>query len=526
MRSLLCVLLLTAACVEVAPPLTVQPPPPPPPPFAGMNLGDAQALDVLGFSADGRYLVYLADVHDLRGELRAVDLGTGQVRSLDTDVVSEPDGMGERARPNLNPRGDGVLYRRARPGPGLVSLEQSDLYYVRFDGTPNRIGTGVSRDLFRFASHGRRVLYVEGDTSLHVWDLDTGAQRQVVRDLTIRRSVPTTDVTAAEAHAFLPLTDDERAIVYTVGALTYVQALDEQAPLAVIPGAPAGAVRVVDGHVLALTGTPGRFVLVDRELTSGTELRSPPAERIVVRDDGRWAVLLGAADASGAGQVAIYDVRRGIATDVDPVSAGSEVAFGPAETAVLLEPSTSSLFRLDLTAKTRTLIDDASVWSSFLTMTFDGPRLMYVRGEAGRRGGALMVADLVHGGTSLLHPDAFNGSVTITDGGRVMLFAGADERDSSPRPLIALHVDTGSFTELGYAGVLPLPGGRDALLARRDPTDFNVRVSLRRWADGSERLLDPSPAGPRATTEAFALLEVQSATDPYLLELKLVSLAE
>ena len=35
-----------------------------------MNLGDAQALDVLGFSADGRYLVYLANVHDLRGELR------------------------------------------------------------------------------------------------------------------------------------------------------------------------------------------------------------------------------------------------------------------------------------------------------------------------------------------------------------------------------------------------------------------------------------------------------------------------
>jgi hypothetical protein len=219
-------------------------------------------------------------------------------------------------------------------------------------------------------------------------------------------------------------------------------------------------------------------------------------------------------------------VRRGIATDVDPVSAGSEVAFGPAETAVLLEPSTSSLFRLDLTAKTRTLIDDASVWASLRTMTFDGPRLLYVRGEAGQRGGALMVADLVHGGTSLLHPDAFNGNVTFTDGGQVMLFAGADERDSSPRRLIALNVDTGSFTELGYAGVLPLPGGRDALLARRDPTDLNVRVSLRRWADGSERLLDPSPAGPRATTEAFALLQVQSPTDPYLLELKLVSLAE
>ena len=30
----------------------------------------------------------------------------------------------------------------------------------------------------------------------------------------------------------------------------------------------------------------------------------------------------------------------------------------------------------------------------------------------------------------------------------------------------------------------------------------------------------------RATTEAFALLQVQSPTDPYLLELKLISLAE
>jgi hypothetical protein len=504
MRTALLVGLFLAGCGADGRPLD-RPTVTPSGPIAPVTLGDATQVLPLEFTADDRWFVFLARTDPLVGELRAVDLATGAVRTLDRDVVVEP-GVGERRgppTPQLAPRADGVLYRRLTAGEPLRSRQiASDLYFVRFDGEPTLLAREVATDRFRYADEGRWALHVDLQGTLRVTAVDTGATR-VLAEGVVRRNEAHADLRTAVALQDLPLVEAESAVVATLADRTEVLRLRDGATLATLPVVELRSLRAAPDHVLALARAPdGAVTLIDHQLSTGAQTRSPAAGQVTLRDDGRWAILTGEPAAGGTPR-ALYDVLGAQTVALGaPWSDHATVHFAPGGDALVEDTHLDGvgLWRVAVPSGAVTLLD-GDVISSSVIDGLTGTRVLYLRRAA--VGGTLVDADLAGGAEAIIDAAVAPHTVRVLDGGRRLLWvrAGSDQRS-----LFTRRRDGGEVQSVGAGYAFPLPAGHAALVAYESAAGLIERLVMHRFDDGAERVLTDGPVEVELATDHFALV--------------------
>lgn len=480
MRAWLPLLLISAfaACGPGGAPLDPGPGPTVPPtsvedvPPARVPLDEA-ALEVVGFSPDERHFVFRARTPT--DPLRVVDLGTGAVVTLDVGTrlsLRFPEAS------VFSPRSTGVLYRLDDPERSSPENSQyADLYFTTWDGQRTQIATDVYDDHFRFAGHGRYVVAVAReavDNALVVYDLDDGTRRVLARGL--ERDV------FESALANLPVIAEDSAVVYTVGDITYVQALDAAEPLAQLDHGLKFRVRLDGDVLLGQIVTDGGVVLVRRDLVTGVEQRSPAARQILVRDDGGWAFLIGPTGPDHLAPLALHDVARGITVDV---GRGARPVFGPTGHAFAYDAEPGQLVRIDLDTGQRRRVGGPRV-SYENTATFHGTRVLLSQHRVlPELNAELVLVDLEDDSVSLVAPDAGVGRALFVDRGHRIVWPRLteDPTDVLPFETFVFELGSGVTTPFGRAVVQESPDGARALVARMGPDN---RVFLHRWSDGAQ----------------------------------------
>lgn len=483
--------------------------------FDDLDLGDAREAQVVGFSPDGRYLAYVIELDVLRGELRAVDLGTGEVRTLDTHVIAEMPASPEA----LSPLGDGVLYRR-NEGPRGVGpwLPGSDLYFVRWDGTRQRIGTDTQRNGFRFASGGQQVLHIDGPSrTLGLFDRERGTD-------TLLETGVEYQVHAPIAHS-LALVDEGRAVAFGVRGDVHVHDLASGAlrPEATVSSGAPDQVHIDGGVLRAIVRAADGMAVLRRELASGVEVLSRGGERALLADDRTWALLLGLRDADQVHPLALYDVEAARTVELGAVTS-PELRMGPDGDALVLDgsiPAARRLSRVDR-ASARLEVIEARVYGlgGLDAVAHDGARLVYAESGAEiPEVGPLVLVDVLSRQRSTLSDRAAStgrvlpGSVSFVDRGRSLLW----REDGGESPLVLHHLASGASTALGPGGIVDLPGGTRAVLLRSGPTPD---VQLVRWSDGAQVQLHAGHARVLGATDAFVVLSAQAATSEWRLRVR------
>jgi hypothetical protein len=474
-------------------------------PIAPVTLGDATQVLPLEFTADDRWFVFLARTAPFVGELRAVDLATGAVRTLDRDVVVEP-GVGDRRdppTPQLAPRADGVLYRRLTAGEPLRSRQvASDLYFVRFDGEPTLLAREVATDRFRYADEGRWALHVDLQGTLRVTAVDTGATR-VLAEGVVPRNEAHADLRTAVALQDLPLVEAESAVVATLADRTEVLRLRDGATLATLPVVELRSLRAVPDHVLALARAPdGAVTLIDHQLSTGAQTRSPSARQVTLRDDGRWAILTGEPAAGGTPR-ALYDVLGAETVALGTLwSDHATVRFAPGGDALVEDTHLDGvgLWRVAVPSGAVTLLD-GDVISRSVIDGLTGTRVLYLR--RAETGGTLVDADLAGGAEAIIDAAVVPHTVRALDGGRRLLWvrAGSDQRS-----LFTRRRDGGEVRSVGAGYAFPLPAGQAALVAHESAAGLIERLVMHRFDDGAERVLTDGPVEVELATDHFALV--------------------
>lgn len=476
--------------------------------FVPLELADARKAQVLGFSPDGRYLAYVTELDGLRGVLRALDLTTREVRTLDTHVITEVPATGEV----LAPRSDGVLYRRTEARGGFGPwIEASDLYFVRWDGTREKLGVDTQRNGFRFAADGRWVLHVDGpDEVLGLYDLDSGRDRTLARGVDYARHAPVSRTMA--------VVDGGRAVAFAVrGDLQILDLATGTSRLAVAVGR-ANPDRVrLDGDVLvAVVQLPLEAVL-RRDLSTGAQTLSPVGERAVVGPDGAWALVVGLRDADRVQTLTLCDLLSGHSQVLD-AAVSPDVLLGADGEALVMDGPIPAARRLSRVSRAQRRLEalDPRVYGlgNFDVVARDVTRLAYAQSGAELpEVGALVLHDLGTGASRVLAGGAgavervLPGTTTFVDGGRALLWR-ADAPDS---PMHLYRVDDDTSTPLGSGLVVQLPGGEEALVERA------TAVEHLRWRDGATRAVYGGEARVAAVSARFVVLSERHAGDSWRL---------
>jgi hypothetical protein len=479
--------------------------------FEAVELGDARAAQVLGFSPDGRYLAFVTELDGLRGVLRALDLTTRQVRTLDTHVITEVPTTGEA----LSPRSDGVLYRRTEAQGGFGPwIEASDLYFVRWDGAREKIGVDTHRNGFRFAGGGRQVLHHDGpDNTLGLYDLDAGRDRTLARGVDYARHAPVSRSMA--------VVDAGRAVAFTVRGDLQILDLATGASRLVSAVGRADPDRVrLDGDVLVVVVQVPLEAVLRRELSTGAQTLSPSGERALVGPDGTWALVVGLRDADRVQTLTLCDLVSGQSQVLD-AAVSPDVLLGADGEALVMDGPIPAARRLSRVSRARGRLEelDPRVYGlgNFDVVARDVARVAYAQsGAALPEVGALVLHDLSSGASRVLAGGAgavehvLPGTATFVDGGRALLW----REDAPDSPMHLYRVEDGTSMPLGSGLVVDLPGQAQALIERP------MTVELVRWRDGAARSVYEGEARVAAVSGGFVVLSERRPADAWRLALR------
>lgn len=472
-RALVLLGILGVGCGAPAADVPLEPPPPAPAVPGPIELTLSGFMQFYGFSPDGRWAAFL-NVRGADRELHALNVVTGEHRVLDHFVR---DDIGQTGIVFVSPRGTGVMYRRSAEPVTEGSLA-SDLYFVTWAGERTRIGERTRAGLFRFALDGRVLVHVDDAASgpaLRAYDFDTGDDRLITAAFDARTFSVLVDVS-------LPLTDGGRSVVYVANGTTYVEPLLGPGPVASIADAPRERVKLIDGRLIAQVVDPSSAeqVVVSRDLSTQTEIRSPPVVDASPRSDGDRAVVATAIAADNDRTISILDLRTGALTDAGVVR--GRPRFAPTGDLVAIDGE-GHLVVVDAVTGAHRVLGDPTLATGYLdSVVFDGARVFFKEGRGGDDPRyRLVMADLGGGPATVLDDDVLAGPALV-DGARAVFWQHRDGPDATRSLDLQDGVVTrgrgGRHTEPSSFGTLPV------LLL-----DTGSSVVAHRWRDGAEALV-------------------------------------